>query len=129
MRGGVVEAQNAVALHRVGDVHEQRVGNGKTRMREEGIDDPFRIETRSLRIPQPQVREPIRVDVLRRFLELSEWRDRRACFFCRRVGNLEKDRFIGLDDEGARARAAGARQRVPGVCPRYAPTSTCRRAT
>ena len=118
MRGGALEAQNAVAIHRVGDVHEQRVGNGKTRMREEGIDDPFRIETRSLRIPQPQVREPVRVDVLGRFLELSEWRDRRACFFCRRVGNLEKDRFIGLDDESACARTLRPRQRGPGACPR-----------
>ena len=101
MRGGVVEAQNAVAIHRVGDVHEQRVGNGKTRMREEGIDDPFRIETRSLRIPQPQVREPVGVDMLGRLLELRERRNRGARLLGRRVSDLEEDRFIRLNDESA----------------------------
>ena len=98
---GLGQLEPAVARHGLGDVDEQRVGHGVAAVGEQRVDDLLGVHPGRAGVPQPQRGQPVGVDVLRRPLQLGEGRDRPPAR--RRVGvvDLEQQRAVGLDDQGA----------------------------
>ena len=72
------QLQAPVAIHGVGDVDQQRVRHRVAAVANQRVDDLLGIVTGRPRVPQPQRRQPVGVDVLGRALEFGERRDRRA---------------------------------------------------
>ncbi len=84
------QLQPAVAVHRVGDVDEQRVRHGVARVPHERVDDLLGVVAGGARVPQPQRGEPVGVHVFRAAFELGERRDRGARLLGERVVDLEQ---------------------------------------
>ena len=97
----LVEPQPAVAGHRLGDVDQQRVRHGVAAEGEQHVDDLLGVVARGARVPQPERREPVGVDVLGAALELGERGDRLAAGVGLLVVDLEQQRLVRLDDQGA----------------------------
>ena len=74
----LLEAQPAVAVHRVGDVDEQRVRHGVAAEAHQRVDDLLGVVPGGAGVPQAERREAVGVHVLGRALELGERRDRHA---------------------------------------------------
>ena len=101
VHGVLLQPQPAVARHRLGDVDEQRVGDGVPAELQQGVDDLLGVVPGGARVPQPQRRQPVGVDVLRRPLELGERRDRLAAVGGALVVDLEQQRLVALHDQGS----------------------------
>ena len=100
--GGVLlQPQPAVARHRLGDVDEQGVGHRVAAVLQQRVDDLLGVVPGGARVPQPQRRQPVGVHVLGRALELGERCDRLAAVGSTVVVDLEQERLVRLDDEGA----------------------------
>ena len=97
----LLQPQPAVARHRLGDVDEQRVRDGVAAVLQQRVDDLLGVVAGGARVPQPERREPVGVDVLRRPLELGERRDRLAAVGGLLVVDLEQQRLVALDDQGS----------------------------
>ena len=101
MHGVLVEPQPAVARHRLGHVDQQRVRHGVAAEGQQHVDDLLGVVAGGARVPQPQRRQPVGVDVLGAALELGERRDRLAAGVGLLVVDLEQQRLVRLDDQGA----------------------------
>ena len=88
------QLQAAVAVHGLGDLGEQGVGHRESRVGDEDVDGGSGV-------PQGQRGDPVGVDVLGRSLQLGEGGDVAAGVLGAGVGDLQKDRLVGLDDQGA----------------------------
>jgi hypothetical protein len=110
----LLELEPAVAVHRVGDVDEQRVRHGVAAEAHEGVDDLLGVVAGGAGVPQAERREAVGVHVLGGALELGERRDRSAAVGRRRVVHLEQERLVGLDDERAVRSHHGSVQRRAG---------------
>jgi hypothetical protein len=101
VRRMVDQLQPSVPVHRLGDVDEQRVRHRVPRVAQQRVDDALRVVAGGARVPQPERGEPVRVDVLGRALELGERRDGHPARERVRMVDLEEERFVGLNDQGA----------------------------
>ena len=120
VRRVLLEAEPAVAVHRLGDVDEQRVRHRVARVGEQGVDDLLGVVARRACVPQPQRGQPVGVDVLGGALELRERRDRLAAVDGQLVVDLEQEGLVRLDDERAVIHAGSPRwcgrsEQRPGV--------------
>ena len=97
----LLQPQPAVARHRLGDVDEQRVRDGVAAVLQQRVDHLLGVVAGGAGVPEPERRQPVGVDVLRRPLELGERRDRLAAVRRALVVDLEQQRLVGLDDEGS----------------------------
>ena len=93
--------QAAVAVHRVGHVHQQRVRDGVARVAHQGVDDLLGVMSGRARVPQPQRGQPVGVDVLGGALEFGERGDGLAGFAGERMVDLQQQGLVRLDDQGA----------------------------
>ena len=80
------QLQPAVAVHRVGDVDQQRVRHGVAAEADQRVDDLLGVVAGGAGVPQPQRGQPVGVDVLGGALELGERRDRGARLAARAGG-------------------------------------------
>ena len=96
----LLQPQPAVAGHRLGDVDQQRVRDGVAAVLQQRVDDLLGVVAGGPRVPEPERRQPVGVDVLGRALELGERRDRLAAVGGALVVDLEQQRLVGLDDQG-----------------------------
>ena len=124
----VLQAQPAVAVHRVGDVDEQRVRHGVAGEAHERVDDLLGVVARGARVPQPERRQPVGVHVLGRALELGEGGDRLPALGRHRVVDLEQQGLVALDDEGS-VSGHRALQRPDGSAASWSWPSASRSAT
>ena len=97
----LLQPQPAVAGHRLGDVDEQRVRYGVPAVLEQRVDDLLGVVAGGAGVPEAERRQPVGVHVLGRALELGERRDRLAAVRGALVVDLEQQRLVGLDDQGA----------------------------
>ena len=99
--GVLLQAQPAVAGHRLGDVDEQRVRDGVPAVGQQRVDDLLGVVAGGAGVPEAERGEPVGVDVLRAALELGEGGDRLAAVARALVVDLEQQGLVRLDDEGA----------------------------
>ena len=90
----------------VGFTSEERVdghtrGNGIFRVRLEGAQNFVGGVTGGASVPQAEPRDAVRVNVLGRALEFGEYREVVARIRCLRMGDLQQDRAVALDNQGA----------------------------
>ena len=97
----LVQPQAAVARHRLGHVDQQRMRHRVAAEGQQDVDHLLRVVAGSPRVPQTQRRQPVGVDVLRAPLELRERSDRLAARVRLLVVDLEEQRLVRLDDQGA----------------------------
>ena len=95
----LLDPQPAVAVHRVGDVHQQGRRHRVAAVGEQRVHDLLGIVTGGPRIPQPQRGQPIGVDVLRCSLQLGERCDRDPAGVRRLMIDFEQQGSVGLHDE------------------------------
>ncbi len=95
------QGEPAVAVHRVGDVHEQGVGHGIPAVRDEGVDDLLGVVSRGAGIPQAERSEPVGVHVLGRAFQLGKRCDGPARRLSVRVVDLEQECLVALNDQGS----------------------------
>ena len=101
VRRALVQPEAAVASHRLRHVDEQRVRNGIATERQQHVDHLLRVVTGGARVPQPQRRQPVGVDVLRTALELRKRRDRLPARVRLLMVDLEQQSLVRLDNQGA----------------------------
>ena len=97
----LLQGQPAVAVHRLGDVDEQRVRHGVPAVRDERVDHLLGVMTGRPGVPQPERGDAVGVHVLGRPLELGEGGDGPARLLGTRVVDLEQEGLVALDDQGA----------------------------
>ena len=97
----LVEPEPAVARHRLRDVDEQRVRNGIAAEGQQHVDHLLGVVPGGARVPQPQRRQPVGVDVLGAALQLGEGSNRLATGISLFVVDLEQQGLVRLDDQGA----------------------------
>ena len=120
VRGVGDQLQAAVASHRLGDLGEQRVRHREAGVGDQHVDDRLRVQAGGASVPQCQRRDAVGVDVLRRPLQLGEGGDGASGVGGGRVGDLQQDGLVALDDEGSVGRGRGrhggsiARRAPPG---------------
>jgi hypothetical protein len=95
----LVEAQPAVAVHRVGDVDQQGVRHRVARVAQQRVDDLLGVVAGGPRVPQAERGEPVGVHVLGGALELGERGDGLAAVDGGRVVDFEQQRLVALHDE------------------------------
>lgn len=88
-----VEREPAVAVHRVGDVDEQRVRHGVAAVRDERVDDLLGVVPSGPGVPQAERGDPVGVDVFGRSLQLGEGRDGPPRLLRALVVDLEQQRL------------------------------------
>ena len=99
--GGVLlQGEAAVAVHRLGDVHQQRLRHREAAVAHQGVHDRLGVQSRGARVPQGQRGDAVGVHVLRRALQLGERRDGAAGGLVAVVVYLEEHGLVALDDEG-----------------------------
>ena len=98
MRRVLGEGEAAVAVHRLGDVDEQRVRHGVAAVLDERVDDLLGVVARRPRVPQAQRGHPVGVDVLGGPLQFCEGCDGPAAVAGLLVVDLEEQGLVGLDD-------------------------------
>ena len=97
----VGQGQPAEAVHRVGDVDQQRVRHRVARVAHQCVDDLLGVVPGGAGVPQRERRHPVGVHVLGGALQLGERGDRRAAVLRQRVVDLEQQGLVRLDDQGA----------------------------
>jgi hypothetical protein len=97
----VDQLQPAVAVHRLGDVDQQRVRDRVAGEAQQRVDDRLGVVARGSGVPQAERGEPVGVYVFGRALQLGEGCDRHPAR--QRVGvvDLKQQRLVGLDDQRA----------------------------
>ncbi len=106
----LLEAEPAVAGHRLGDVDQQRVRYGVAAEREQGVDHLLGVVAGGACVPEAERGQPVGVHVLRGALELGEGCDRLAAVLGTLVVDLEQEGLVGLDDQGAVVHAGSPRR-------------------
>lgn len=100
--GGVLDQlQAAVAGHGLGDVHQQRLGDGEAGVALQRVYGLLGVEAGGAGVPQRQWGDAVGVDVLGRALELRKRGERGAGLWRVRVRDLKQDGLVRLDDQGA----------------------------
>ncbi len=108
----LLESEPTVAVHRVGDVHEQGVWHGIAAVGDERVDDLFSVVPGGSGVPEAKRSEPIGVDVLGRALQLGKRCDGPTRSNGVGVVDLEEKCLVALNDQGSVSH--GERQRYPG---------------
>ena len=97
--GALDQLQPAVPVHGLGDVHEQRLRHGETRVGDQHVDDLLGVVSGGACVPQRQRGDPIGVHVLGGALEFGERRQRLAGVGGLIVVDLQQHGLVGLDDQ------------------------------
>ena len=97
----VGQGEPAEAVHRVGDVDQQRVRHRVARVAHQRVDDLLGVVPGGAGVPQRERRDPVGVHVLGGALQLGERGDRRPAVLRQRVVDLEQQGLVRLDDQGA----------------------------
>ena len=97
----VGQGEPAEAVHRVGDVDQQRVRHRVAGEAHQRVDDLLGVVPGGAGVPQRQRRHPVGVHVLGGALQLGERRDRRPAVLRQRVVDLEQQGLVRLDDQRA----------------------------
>jgi hypothetical protein len=97
----LLEPEPPVPRHRLRDVDEQGVRDGVPAVGQQGVDDLLGVVAGGARVPEPERREAVGVDVLGAALELRERGDRLAALGRLLVVDLEQQRLVALHDQGA----------------------------
>ena len=95
----ILQPQPTEAVHRVGDVDQQRVRHREARVAHQHVDGLLGVVAGGARVPQRQVGDPVGVDVLGRPLELGEGSERGPRLVGQLVVGLQQHRLVGLDDQ------------------------------
>ena len=82
-----------------GHVDQERLGDRVARPAQEGVDHLFGVVAGGAGVPQPEIGQPVGVNVLGRPFELGEGRDVGPARRRLRVVDFEQQRPVGLDDE------------------------------
>ena len=118
VRRVLLQREAAVAVHRVGDVDEQRVRDGVTAVGDQRVDDLLGVVAGGAGVPQAERGEAVGVDVLGGALELGERRDGPAGGLGVGVVDLEQERLVALDDQGSVSHGLRANAARAGGVPR-----------
>ena len=89
-----------VPAHLFGDRGKDDLGDVVPGIVFKGADDRFRVQAGRGRVPQGKRGDPVRMDVLRAFLEFGEWRDGVARVLEFGIVHLEQDRIVALNYDG-----------------------------
>jgi hypothetical protein len=95
----LLDSQPTVAIHRLGDIHQQRIGHWIATVGQQRVDYLFRVVTGRAGVPQPEGRQPVCVNVLGCPFQLSERRNRDPARVGIRMINFEEQRTVGLHHE------------------------------
>jgi hypothetical protein len=95
------QGEPAVAVHRVGDVHEQGMRHGITAVGDEGVDDLLGVVPGGAGIPQAERGQPIGVHVLGCAFQLGKRCDSPARRLSVRVVDLKEECLVALNDQGS----------------------------
>jgi hypothetical protein len=93
------QREPSVAVHRLGDVDQQRVRHRIAAVLHQRVHDLLGVVTRRARVPQAQWRHPVGVDVLRRPLQLRERGDGPTAVVGLLVVDFQEQGLVGLDDQ------------------------------
>ena len=114
----VLQPQPAVAIHRVGDVDEQRMRHRVARVPHQRVDHLLGVMPGGTGVPQRERGDPVGVHMLRRALQLGKRRDRRPRLSRARMVDLQQEGLVRLHDQRAVHHASTVQAAADEACGR-----------